>query len=199
MNQQTSMTTRRVNPTAAIIIGVLAVLVGVPVGATQVNEVQFKERFEVRDSTLERMGTGILRYMGFIKAYAGALYTLPGTDPETVLDDSPKRLEVEYFVALKGEDFGPATCKGLSRNISAEMIDRLRERIDYHNSLYVDVRPGDRYALTYLPGQGTELSLNGKRLGVIQGADFASAIFSLWLGETPFDRRFKQALLGMDG
>jgi hypothetical protein len=32
-------------------------------------------------------------------------------------------------------------------------------------------------------------------LGVINGTDFASAIFSLWLGETPFNRRFKQALL----
>jgi hypothetical protein len=190
------MNTQKLSLTISVVSAMLAVLVSAPVGAT---EVRFDERLEVRNNSLERMGTGILRYMGFIKAYAGALYTLPGTDPETVLGDSPKRLEVEYFVALKGEDFGPATYKGLSRNISAEMIDRLRERIDYHNSLYVDVRPGDRYALTYLPGQGTELSLNGKRLGVIQGADFASAIFSLWLGENPFDRRFKQALLGMDG
>jgi hypothetical protein len=193
------MTTPKVTPTTATIIGVLAVLVGVPVGAAQSNAVQFSERFEIKNSTLERMGTGVLRYMGFIKAYAGALYTLPGTDPEAVLEDSPKRLEVEYFVALKGEDFGPATDKGLSRNISAEKIDRLRARIDHHNSLYVDVRPGDRYALTYLPGHGTELSLNGRPLGVIEGADFASAIFSLWLGKKPFDRRFKQALLGMDG
>lgn len=196
MNHQASMTTRRQQHTIAITTAMLVIFLSAPVGAT---EVRFDERVEVRSNNLERMGTGILKYMGFIKAYAGALYTLPGTDPEAILDDSPKRLEVEYFVALKGEDFGPATYKGLTRNISADMIDRLRERIDYHNSLYVDVRPGDRYALTYLPGHGTELSLNGNSLGVIEGADFASAIFSLWLGEKPFDRRFKQALLGGNG
>ena len=71
--------------------------------------------------------------------------------------------------------------------------------IDYHNSLYVDVQPGDRYALTYIPGIGTELALNGQPMGVIEGADFAAAIFSLWLGENPYDKRFKSALLGLNG
>ena len=61
------------------------------------------------------------------------------------------------------------------------------------------VQPGDRYSLTYIPGVGTELALNGTPRGVIEGADFAAAIFSLWLGENPFDRQFKQALLGKDG
>jgi hypothetical protein len=53
--------------------------------------------------------------------------------------------------------------------------------------------------LTYLPGIGTELALNGRPMGVIEGADFAAAIFSLWLGENPYDRQFKSALLGLDG
>ena len=87
----------------------------------------------------------------------------------------------------------------MARNISAEEIDRLRAKIDYHNSLYVDVKPGDRYSLTYTPGVGTELALNGTPLGVIEGADFAAAIFSLWLGENPYDKRFKDALLGLSG
>ena len=94
---------------------------------------------------------------------------------------------------------GPATYKRLARSHDPQEIERLKTRIDYHNSLYVDVAPGDRYALTYLPGVGTELSLNGRPLGVIEGSDFAAAIFSLWLGETPFDGRFKNDLLGLNG
>ena len=100
---------------------------------------------------------------------------------------------------MKGKDFGPATYKGLSKNLDEAAIERLRPRIDYHNSLYVDVQPGDRYALTYVPGVGTELALNGRPIGIIEGADFAAAIFSLWLGENPYDRQFKNALLGLDG
>jgi hypothetical protein len=46
---------------------------------------------------------------------------------------------------------------------------------------------------------GTELALNGVPRGVIQGADFAAAIFSLWLGDQPIDERFKRSLLGKNG
>jgi hypothetical protein len=170
-----------------------------PAGATEVENVVFDEQVMVGQQALGIKGAGVLRYMHFIKAYAGALYTQPGLAPETVLSDTPKRLEIEYFHALKGKDFGPATYKGLSNNLDAAAIERLRPRIDYHNSLYVDVQPGDRYALTYVPGVGTELALNGRPIGTIEGADFAAAIFSLWLGENPYDRQFKNALLGLNG
>jgi hypothetical protein len=168
-------------------------------GIAHAREIQFDERVSAGNHTLVIKGTGVLRYLMFIEAYAGALYTLPGLDPRSVLTDTPKRLEVEYFHAIKGEDFGPATYKGMAKFLTDEEIGRLRERIDYHNSLYVDVEPGDRYAITYLPGVGTELSLNGQPLGVIEGEDFASALFALWLGDQPFDKRFKADLLGLDG
>lgn len=167
--------------------------------AVDVAGVAFDRQVTVGGQKLEIMGAGVLRYLGFIKAYAGALYVPPGIGPDEVLEDTPKRLVVEYFHALKGEDFGPATYEGLGRNLSPAAIDKLRRRIDVHNSLYEDVRPGDRYSLTYIPGVGTELALNGSSRGVIEGADFAAAIFSLWLGEKPFDPKFKQALMGSDG
>lgn len=163
------------------------------------SSVHFDQRIDVGGHQLEMKGNGVLRYMRLIKVYAGALYTLPGISPDGVLADTPKRLEVEYFLGLNGDDFGPATYKGLAGNLSAEEIERLRTRIDYHNSLYEDVQPGDRYALTYIPGVGTELALNGVPRGVIEGADFAAAIFSLWLGDQPIDERFKRSLLGKNG
>jgi len=177
----------------------LSLLIAHPAAGTDVENVVFDKQVLVGQQALEIKGAGVLRYLRFIKAYAGALYTLPGLAPETILSDTPKRLEVEYFHALKGKDFGPATYKGLSKNLDAVEIERLRSRIDYHNSLYVDVQPGDRYTLTYLPGVGTELALNGRSMGVIEGADFAAAIFSLWLGKNPYDKQFKNALLGVDG
>ena len=177
----------------------LSLLVVPSAGGTDVENVVFDTQVVVGQQALMIKGAGVLHYLRFIKAYAGALYTLPGLDPAAILTDTPKRLEVEYFHALKGKDFGPATYKGLSKNLDAVEIERLRPRIDHHNSLYVDVKPGDRYALTYLPGVGTELALNGRPMGVIEGVDFAAAIFSLWLGENPYDKQFKNALLGVDG
>jgi hypothetical protein len=113
------------------------------------------------------------------------------------LADRAKRIEVEYLRSFKGEDFGPATVKMMEKNVDKTTIEKLRQQIDYHNSLYEDVEPGDRYALTYIPGRGTELSLNGKPKGIIEGADFANALFSIWIGQQPIDESFKRQILGL--
>jgi len=98
---------------------------------------------------------------------------------DAVLSNVPKRLEVEYFHAIKGEEFGPATRKMIARNVDDLTFERLKPKIELHSLMYEDVRPGDRYSLTYIPGRGTELALNGKPKGIIEGADFASAVFSI--------------------
>ena len=82
------------------------------------------------------------------------------------------------------------------RNVDPKTFQRLRSQIDHHNSLYEDVQPGDRYSLTYIPGTGTELALNGEPMGIIEGADFATAVFSIWLGRKPICKSFKKQILG---
>lgn len=47
-------------------------------------------------------------------------------------------------------------------------------------------------------GSGTELALNGKPIGVEEGADFVAAYFRIWLGETPIDTRLRDQLLGCE-
>lgn len=55
----------------------------------------------------------------------------------------------------------------------------------------------DRYSLTYEVGRGTELALNGTPKGVIGGADFAAAMFSIWIGPHPLNESLRSALLGV--
>jgi hypothetical protein len=148
------------------------------------------------NTTLELSGVGELKYLGFVKLYDGALYLPAGTDNRQVLENIPKRLEVRYVRSFKAKDFGPATIAGIKRNVSPETYSRLASRIAYHNGLYEDIAPGDRVSLTYIPAVGTQLEINGTTKGTIQGADFAQALFSMWLGEKPFDKSFKKALLG---
>ena len=51
--------------------------------------------------------------------------------------------------------------------------------------------------LTYIPGRGTELALNGETKGLIKGANFAVAVFSIWLGSKPINKSFKRQILGL--
>jgi len=179
-------------------IRVLTLLLAIApvISAAEIEGVTFRDRFEVNGTQLEIRGTGVFRYLKVIKAYVGALYMPADVPSDAVLSDTPKRLEVAYFYAIKGEDFGPATNKVMSQNVNPETFERLKPLVAYHNSLYQDVEPGDRYSLTYVPGKGTVLALNDKPLGTIEGAEFAAAVFSMWLGEKPMNKAFKQQLLG---
>ena len=166
-----------------------------PIDAAEVEGVYYRDSYMVDDTKLKLAGVGLLRYWGF-KAYTGAFYLEEGIPIEDALADRAKRIELEYFRSIKGEDFGPATNKSIAKNIDTNTFERLRPRINYHNSLYEDVQPGDRYSLTYIPGKGTELALNGESKGIIMGADFAAAVFSIWLGPKPISKSFKRQILG---
>jgi hypothetical protein len=167
----------------------------VPGHAAEVEGIYFEDSYAAGNTKLRLTGAGLLRYWGF-KAYTGALYLEDGASIDDVLADTAKRIELEYFRSIKGKDFGPATDKNIAKNVDAETFSHLRPKIDFHNSLYQDVKPGDRYSLTYIPGRGTELALNGEPKGLIEGADFAAAVFSIWLGPEPINSSFKEQILG---
>lgn len=184
---------------APIVILCLLCLALTPLAASHgriVQGVTFVERIQAGDATLTLHNAALLRYLKVIKAYVAALYLPEGVPPQRVLTDVPKRLEISYLVSIKGGDFGKGAEPVLRRNLAAEELARLRSRIDRINAAYRDVKPGDRYALTYLPGRGTELTLNGTPLITIEGADFAAAYFGIWLGRRPIDDTLKNDLLG---
>jgi hypothetical protein len=156
---------------------------------------EFARTLDVEGAPLVLSGAGLFRWKYFVKVYAAAFYFGEGAlrDPAA---DVPRRLEIEYFVAIDGPGFGRAADELLRKNLPAEELAALRERLDRLHAAYVDVKPGDRYALTYLPGRGTELALNGRPLVRVEGEDFARAYFTIWTGGQPIDRGLRDALLG---
>jgi hypothetical protein len=174
----------------------LALLCPARAPAAEIEGVRFAEERSIDGFDLRLHAVGLLRYRYVVKAYVAALYLGDGSSTDDVLADTPRRLEIEYFWPIGAEDFARATLEGIGRTHDGEDFARLRERIEALNREYEDVERGDRYALTYLPGFGTELAKNGERLAVIEGADFAAAIFSIWLGPAPLDRSLKAQLLG---
>jgi hypothetical protein len=180
----------------ALFLVVAAMIFPFGLDASEIEGVVFRDKLTVADKTLNSKGAGVLRYWGF-KAYVGTFYLEEGLPIEEALSDSAKRIEIEYLRPIRRKDFGPATDKGIFKNVDAETFTRLRPQIDYHNSLYEDVQPGDRFSLTYIPGKGTELALNDEPKGIIEGANFAAAVFSIWLGPEPINKSFKNQILGL--
>jgi hypothetical protein len=163
--------------------------------AAEIENVQFVEGYRLGDVMLPLNNVGLMRHKGLIKAMVAGLYIQDGTPPDRVLSDVSKRLEIEYFWSLKGAQIVKASEKLLSDNVDNLTLQRLKPQFDRMHALYEDVVPGDRYALTYVPGHGTSLSLNGDIKGTVPGADFAASYFSIWLGRQPMNVSLKRQLL----
>ena len=162
----------------------------------RVEGVDFPPFVHIDGVDLALRGAALLRYKLFLKAYVAALYVEPEAAGGVPGQGVGRRLEIEYFWSIAAADFARATREGISRNVVPSEYDRLSPRIELLGSLYRDVSPGDRYTLTYLPGAGTELGLNGEALGIVEGEDFADALFAIWLGRHPLDETLKEELLG---
>ena len=181
-----------------ILISLLLTLSARPAGAAgavTVGNVAFAATFAVDGTLLQLRGVAVLRFMGLFKAYAGALYLPPKASSRAFDENVPRRLELFYYRPITADDFDRATRKKIAENVDAATRARLANRLDRLGEAYRDVQPGDRYALTYLPGNGIELSLNGMLLGRFAGSDFAEALYAIWLGKNPIDSEFRDALL----
>ena len=190
------MRTLPLKPWLARVLLLLALaLAPCPVRAMTIEGITFANEVRIGDAMVPLRNVALLRYLLVLKAYVAAFYLPANVSPERALADVPKRLEISYLVAIRGEDFDKGAAPVLRRNLSAAELGRLQERLERLNAAYRDVKPGDRYALTYHPGHGTELSFNGIPLVTIEGEDFAAAYFGVWLGRDPIDAGLKKLLL----
>jgi hypothetical protein len=182
---------RRLSIAPALFV-ICAVLSGAPAAADQ--RATFSPEVTVHGQTLPLRGAGRLVWMRMVTVYDAALYLPADVPGKDVLRDIPKRLELRYHVSIKGEKFGESATPYLKKNVPPDELARIRPRIEQLNRLYRDVKEGDRYALDYVPGTGTILSLNGSTLGSIEGADFAAAYFAIWLGGKPISDALRDEL-----
>ena len=162
--------------------------------AAEIEDVPFPNIVEAGSHRLPLFGLGLLRYRVLFRGYVGGLYLPPGAASGIALQDVPKALELYYFWDIEGRLFGQAADELLARSLPPERIAQLRPRLERLHALYQDVEAGDRYRLSYAPGNGTTLSLNGAPLGTIPGADFAQVYFGIWLGPDPLNEAFRDQL-----
>lgn len=148
------------------------------------------------DTRFELVGQGAFRWKRLIHAYDASLHAGKDSAPATLLSGAPIRLEIHYRREFSAADIVSGGDALLRRNVSAEAWKSLQDRLAKLNQAYVDVKPGDRYTLTYVPGKGTTLRLNGNPLVTVEGADFAAAYFRIWLGEDPISPQLRDLLLG---
>jgi hypothetical protein len=178
----------------------LAVLVSLAVAAAglagEAAGVKMPDSATIEGKTLKLNGMGLRKKMLF-KVYVAGLYLeTPSKDAATVISsDQVKSITLHIVRSLSGNQIGEAISDGFWRNSKAQM-GALNDRLQKLTGMFPAVVDGDEIVLTYVPGKGTAVSAKGQLKGVIEGKDFADALFAVWLGANPVQDDLKAALLG---
>lgn len=164
-----------------------------PVLALEGDAERFPKQMEVGDVQLVRRGVGRMRRW-FITGVDVALYTEPGLKRGALLEDVPRALSLYYYVNIRGDQFAGSGLETLKENSPGLLGKHRAELATFHAGMQ-DVGKGDRYLLTYIPGDGTTLYLNGEKLVHMPGASFGELYFRIWLGKPSIDARMYEALV----
>ncbi len=86
--------------------------------------------------------------------------------------------------------------EGMAINNPSDLLTKEAENmVAFSNLLTNKLVRGDQLRLDYTVGQGTTVSLNGSKLGVINSDAFFDLLLRTWIGSIPLSSTFKDQLL----
>jgi hypothetical protein len=153
------------------------------------------QTLNIQGHRLPLCGQGLLEWAGFLDIYTAAFYL----DAEA-LERWPgikgrAALEILYDYGFKASELAEGADAILKKQLSPEALSSLETQTESLHRAYRDVKPGDRYRLSYIPEIGSRLELNGELLVTVPGEEFASAYFGIWLGDRGIDSELAEELL----
>ena len=180
---------------AATLAVALALLTGFA-SAADVAGVNVPDTQTVDGKTLKLNGAGI-RKKAIFKVYVAGLYVeTPGKDASALIASSQaKSMHLWMLRDIKGANVSGAIADGFQLNSKAA-LPQLQPKLDQLAKMIPDLKEGDQMSLTWVPDKGTVVNVRGTDVGTIEGGDFATALFAVWLGPNPVQDDLKQALLG---
>ncbi|MBI1772940.1 MAG: chalcone isomerase family protein [Burkholderiales bacterium] len=191
----------RLNKTVMRLAGLaLAMCISVQAGATEVAGVKFDENVQVGGTELKLNGAGI-RYKAIFKVYAAGLYLKEKktTVPEVLASAGPRRVTIVMLRDLSNEEFGRGFMSGIQQNTDKAEKSKMTSQFIRFGELFASVpelKKGDVMTNDWIPGVGTVVALNGKKMGdPYPDLGFYNALLRIWLGESPVDRSLKKAML----
>lgn len=191
----------QLNTTVKRLAGLALVLcMTMQAGATEVAGIKFDESIQVAGTELKLNGAGI-RYKAIFKVYAAGLYLKEKktTVPEVLASQGPRRVTIVMLRDLSNEEFGRGFMTGIQQNTDKAEKSKMTMQFIRFGELFASVpelKKGDVMTNDWIPGVGTVVALNGKKMGdPYPDLAFYNALLRIWLGESPVDRSLKKAML----
>lgn len=180
-----------------LILAAALMVVSVTASAATVAGVNVADTVDVSGHKLVLNGAALRKKL-FIKVYVGSLYlhAKQSNAASVLASDTPRRQVLHFLFDVGKEKMAEAWEEGLednTPNASAEVKTAFKSLSAWMD----DMKEGQTIVLTYVPGTGTIVEVNGKNKGTLAGKAVADAILNTWIGPKPGPGSdFKKGVLG---
>lgn len=150
---------------------------------------------------LQLNGAGV-RYKAVFKVYAAGLYLPRKTSSaeEAASTQTAKRLTLVMLREIDSAELGKMFARGMEDNVDRVAASRVMPGVIRMSQVFTDykkLREGQSIHMDWVPGVGTQLTINGEKVGEpFREPEFFQALIRIWLGSKPADWKLKDALLG---
>jgi len=180
-------------------LALFCVLFSSLVYAGEIGGVTLPDNLQVGQANLTLNGAGLRKKL-FIKVYAGGLYLQSKSSSEqAIIDaDNPMAIRMHFIYDGVSKDKLIGAWNEGFENATDGNPGELQAHIDAFNAMFTETaKKNDVYDVTYEPGTGVSVIINGKTIGTVDGGlAFKKAVFSIWLGKVPADKKLKKGMLG---
>jgi hypothetical protein len=172
---------------------------GAPALGAECLKVSFSDNAKAAGTDLVLNGLGIRKATILaVKVYVAGLY-LPqkSGDAGTIIGTKqPWQLVLRFVHDVDASDMREAFEEGFKKN-AGDKLAALHPRIEALNARMVDdFKKGQYLSFTNDAAKGVTVDVDGAAGTAIEGADFASALLSIWIGHEPPNGDLKSGLLG---
>ena len=173
-------------------------ILGAPVFGAECLKVKVPDTVKAGGADLVLNGLGIRKATFLnVKVYVAGLY-LPqksGDAGKIIGANEPWQLVLRFVRDVDASDIRDAWEEGFEKN-AGDKLATLQPRIKTLNARMVAFKEGQYLSFTDDPAKGVVVDVNGASGAAIEGADFANALLSIWLGREPPNEDLKSGLLG---
>ena len=172
-----------------------------PAYAQDVTEPRSGTTFPVKDGGTSLLGVGLrTKTIAKVKVYAIGLYVADSAISGPL---KGKAGTPDLYRELVSGDFQKKVIMKFLRDVSTGQIrDAFRDSLknaganaDVWITYFNDIRSGQQLVIGWTPGVGLETKVAGVDKPAIHDNAFASAVFSIWLGEKPIQDDLKKDLV----
>ena len=166
---------------------------------TQVGSVTLPNSVNYGGEELALNGAGIRKKAMVLKLYSGGLYlATPSSDAGAIVDAS-SNMAIKLHITsrfVSSEAMSDAVRDGFDASMNGDISSLASEIGSFIGFFSDEIVEDDIFDITYQTEKGVIAYKNGIELGSISGTDFKKALFGIWLGDHPVNKKLKKAMLG---